>query len=192
VTRSSQIRFGSVTSRTLAGLAGAALLLSLSADGAAAPGATHRDAKNRYQVRVPSDWKQRSVTHSTEREKLLSGWRADHGRVMAVTRVNIRTPRARRGKRAFFDAIEASLKEERPGYKRLYRRKSRVRRVRSLDLVFRHGRGDKREVVAMRMLFFSRYTLMLAISVPAQRWRRERRRTRRVLRSFIPYFKRKG
>ncbi len=150
---------------------------------------TIRDKTHRYELRVPRGW--RTLPVDAAHTEPLRAMRSPDGRtLLAVSRVNFPNPMAWRSERQFFRVVEQGVRSAAPGYKRLRRKRRRLSRVPTLDLVFEQDRAGSREVVAMRLLFFRRYTLTLAISQPRRTYKRRRRATRKLLESFKPYLKR--
>jgi hypothetical protein len=87
---------------------------------------------------------------------------------------------------AFFDGVEAGLKKDQPGYRRL-ERKARLlgpKKVPALDVWFRTGTGDDRRVVGARFLFFRTIGFMLVLESPKKT--RIERDGRKLLESFVP------
>lgn len=142
-----------------------------------------RDAENRYELHVPDDWQSLAIV-----DALLGAQAPDGAARLVVTRVDHPNRAAWRSERTFFSQVERGVARAADGYRRLHRRRGRLGRVPHLDLRFRRRTADGREVVAMRFLFFRRYSLILTVSTEADRARRQRRTVRRLVRSFVPYF----
>jgi hypothetical protein len=119
---------------------------------------------------------------------LVAGYRhAGSGALLAITRMNLANPRAWRDDEDFFAEVEAGIESASQRYQRFHRRQQRVNKVPALDLGFRRDSERGREVVLMRFLFFRRYTLALALRVPAPAYRRHERAFRTLVTSFAPY-----
>ncbi len=111
------------------------------------------------------------------------------GAYFALTRTDYPNPRAwRRNNEAFMAEVESGVVEQAKGFRPLYRRSQRLGRVPSLDLGFRQRSPRGREVVLIRFLFFRRYTLSLALRVPAKSYRRYGSQHRSLMSGFVPYF----
>lgn len=111
------------------------------------------------------------------------GWDA----TLAVSRVEVANFRAWRRKAAFFDEVEAGVEAAYPGYRRTQREQQRLGRVPALDLAYRE-RGGQRRLLRLRFLFFRRYTLALALRMPARTHARHERRLQALVDSFAPFF----
>jgi hypothetical protein len=121
---------------------------------------------------------------------IVAGYRhAGSGALLAITRMNLANPRAWRNgdDDDFFAEIEAGVEGASARYQRFHRRQQRVNQVPALDLGFRRDTERGREMVLMRFLFFRRYTLALALRVPAPAYRRHERAFRSLVTSFAPY-----
>jgi hypothetical protein len=119
---------------------------------------------------------------------IVAGYRhAGSGALLAITRMNLANPRAWRDDGDFFAEVEAGIESTSARYQRFHRRQQRVDKVPALDLGFRRDTERGREVVLMRFLFFRRYTLALALRVPAPAHRRHERAFRTLVTSFAPY-----
>lgn len=119
---------------------------------------------------------------------IVAGYRhAGSGALLAITRMNLASPRAWRDDEGFFAEVEAGIESASARYQRFHRRQQRIGKVPALDLGFRRDSERGREVVLMRFLFFRRYTLALALRVPAPAYRRHERALRTLLASFAPY-----
>jgi len=145
-----------------------------------------KDAGNYYQITIPAGW------HKTEGaagpEKLLASYRNQRrGQVLALTRIAY--PNPRRQKSAFHNSVEAGLRAAARNYRRLRRRNTRIERVPVMDVVFQRGARNHREVVFTRFIFFRTFTLVLSVSGPAARYKRDKKRTWALVKSFRPYFK---
>jgi hypothetical protein len=87
---------------------------------------------------------------------------------------------------SFFDGVEAGVRKQQPGYRRLERR-TRVlgaRKVPTMDLWYRSGDGKQRRLVGTRFLFFRTIGFMLILDAPGKG--RVDAGTRRLLESFQP------
>jgi hypothetical protein len=162
----------------------AAVALALIATASAAHAEVFRDADRRFELELPAAW-------TKDSDALL--WRnSDTDQVMVVTRIDGPTSDAWRGRRSFFDAVEKGVRDSADSFKSLRRRRGKAGRVPTLDLWFQYRATDGADVtVAMRFLFFRRYTLSLAIDTPAKRFRKHRRAVRKLTKSFKPYFPKK-
>jgi hypothetical protein len=119
---------------------------------------------------------------------MVAGYRhAGSGALLAITRMNLANPRAWRDDDDFFAEIESGIESASARYQRFHHRQQRVSKVPALDLGFRRDSERGREVVLMRFLFFRRYTLALALRVPAPAYRRHERALRTLVTSFAPY-----
>lgn len=180
-----------ITLRPLAATVVATVIAGLVAN-AAARGNTDqiRDKVHRFQLRIPrAGWVTLPV--DAKHTEPLRAMRSANGRqLLAISRVNFRNPMAWRRDRRFFRVVEQGLRGAADDYKRLHYRQRRVNRVPALDIVFEQSRAGAREVVAMRFLFFRRYTLTLAVTQAKREYRTKRRGTLALLRSFTPYLKR--
>jgi hypothetical protein len=120
--------------------------------------------------------------------QVVAGHRhARSGAVLAITRMNLVSPRSRDHEEAFLAGVEDGIENASARYQRFHRRQQRVARVPALDLGFRRDSARGREVVLMRFLFFRRYTVALAVRVPARAYRRHERALRKLVESFEPY-----
>lgn len=117
----------------------------------------------------------------------LAGFvRPDAHQTLALLRMRYPTRPAWRGKRHFFDNVEDGVKAGAPHYHRLRRRRFKLHGVPVLDLRYSEREHGGRSAVAMRFIFYRRYTLA-AVLVTPWRARRARRQARRVVASFQPY-----
>ncbi len=80
--------------------------------------------------------------------------------------------------------MEASLRNQ-PGYRRLSRKQRKLRRIPTVDYVFRRRVAGKAEVVMMRFLLYRRWSYTLTLTTPARRWRRLQRANKRMVNSFM-------
>lgn len=145
----------------------------------AAPANQIEDAEHYFRLAVPDDWQ--PVTASPGGEEILLAYRQPDGPgLLAVTRAAYPNRRAWRRDQTFFDQVEAGFVAA--GMHRDRRKIRRLGRVPAMDLELSdpHGR------VAVRILFFRTFSLILAIRT--DRHRRSRRAARTVLAGFEPYF----
>ncbi len=159
-------------------VAAVALAIALPAPAGAEP---VRHPEDRWELELPESWTRRGDDQV---------WaNPDTGQQLVVHRIDGPGTPAWRGRKDFFDGIEAGVSRTASGYKRLKRSTGKVGRVPTMDLWFRYDAADGAEVtVAMRYLFFRRYAVVLAVDTPRQSARRHRRGTRHLLRSFRPWF----
>jgi hypothetical protein len=168
---------------TLAGVLAAALLVGPAA-------AEVRVAEHQFRHADLDGWSEQPVRDRGDAGNVLivAGHRhARSGAVLAITRMNLVSPRARDLEDAFFADVEAGIESASARYQRFHRRQQRVDRVPALDLGFRRDTDGGREVVLMRFLFFRRYTVALAVRVPDRAYRRHGRALRKLIESFEPY-----
>lgn len=153
-----------------------------------------RVAEHQYELDALDGWSELTGGERGEADDLLddviivAGYRhARSGALLAITRMNLDNPRAWRDDGDFFAEVEAGIEDTSPRYQRFHRRQQRVNKVPALDLGFRRDSERGREVVLMRFLFFRRYTLALALRVPARAYRRHERAFRTLVTSLAPY-----
>lgn len=179
---------GRARALAIAGVLAAALLAGRAA-------ADVRVAEHQFQLGELDDWSELPAGERPERDDagnvlIVAGYRhAGSGALLAITRMDLPNPRAWRDDDDFFADVEAGIESTSARYQRFHRRQQRVNRVPALDLGFRRDTGRGREVVLMRFLFFRRYTLALALRVPAAAHRRHERDFRKLLESFAPYIR---
>jgi len=153
-----------------------------------------RVAEHQFQIDEPASsdgWRELPASERGDAADVLivAGYHhAGSGAVLAITRMAIANPRAwDDDDDDFFAEVEAGIESTSARYQRFHRRQQRVNKVPALDLGFRRDSERGREVVLMRFLFFRRYTLALALRVPAPAHRRHERAFRALLESFAPY-----
>lgn len=158
-----------------------ALGLTLGAQGSAARAETFRHDDHRFELALGDDW---------QRDGDALTWRnPSTAQTLTITRIDSSNYAAWRGRRSFFTGVEQGVIDAAPGYRALRKRRGKLGRVPHLDLWFEYQPADSEPLaVAMRFVFFRRYTLVLAIDTPAERYRKQRARLRQLTKSFKPYF----
>jgi len=161
--------------------ASAAAVLAFALVAAPATADVFRHDEHRFKLTIDDDFER-------DGEALL--WRNGRAeQTLSITRINSSNHAAWRGKRSFFAGVETGVRSNAPGYRALKKRRGRLGRVPHLDLIFEYDAdGDTKITVAMRFVFFRRYTLVLAVDTPARRYRKHRRAVRKLTKSFKPYF----
>lgn len=96
---------------------------------------------------------------------LVAAYKHDTGLALAVTRADVPNPDAwvAGKKQAYADKVEAGIKAELPGYKRLAKRLGDANGIPALDVEARREGGA---TVVVRVLLFRTYALSLAVEVP--------------------------
>ncbi len=144
----------------------------------------YRDADHYFQIGLGDGWSPTEPAAGPE-EILLARIAVD-GRALAVARVDYPNPRRR--DRDYQKQIEAGAEAAARGYHRLSHKVSRAGYVVVIDVTYRRDTDDGREVVASRFLLYRTFTLVLSVATPADKWRHQRRATKRLVGSFVPYF----
>jgi hypothetical protein len=144
----------------------------------------HRDAKNQFQLQIPPSWKSARGADGT----LLAFESTPSGRLLTVTRVDFPNRRAWRKDKTFYEEVERGVEESSKQYKRLARKTRKHGKVPGLDLTFRRASADY-PVVAMRFLFFRRYTLIVSLAYSDAAYKAHRQSGSKLVSSFKPYFK---
>lgn len=167
---------------------GSVLWLWMAACPAHARADTSIDKKHRYRISLGTGWRPKTVAGSSLAP--LIGYEHKPSRaLLAISRINYPNLDAWRKKtrEAYLDqvveGVEASVKE----FRRMARRSLMLGEVPALDLVFQHQTVSGREVVLMRFLFFRRYVLALAVTVPGRAYEHHKRDLREAHESFEPY-----
>ncbi|RMH40810.1 MAG: hypothetical protein D6689_12640 [Deltaproteobacteria bacterium] len=156
----------------------AASALAIAAPAAAEP---FVDADLRVTVAFGDGWR---------RDGVARRWRQSAtGQAAAIVRLDVDGAAARRDPRRAFARVVAGARATAPGYRELRRRIGREGRIPRLDLWYRYDApGGDRPVVALRVLWFRRYAVVLVVDTPAARFRAQRRAVRALLRSFRPWW----
>jgi hypothetical protein len=130
---------------------------------------------------------------AAEEPGVLKLWHQDEtDRILVLSRLRGNTDAVysdRDGAReTFFDSVEAGVKAQQPGYRRVERTVRELgkgkRKTRALDLWYRCGEGKERRLVGTRFLFFRTIGFMLTLEAPAAT--RVDRGSRKLLESFVP------
>jgi hypothetical protein len=165
----------------------ALLLLALPARARAERAVENRE--HRYRLDVDSVWRARPAPAGSLAP--LAGYEHDRsGALLAVSRINYPNAAAwrQRTRDAYHDAVVAGIEKSTPGYQLMERRASLQGAVPALDLTYRRREARGNEVVLLRFLFFRRYALALAVTVPERGYRGHKRALRAVQQSFAPFF----
>ena len=143
-------------------------------------------AEHQFRLALGADWARISPAPGPE-QIIESRVQADTGRTLVVVRMDYPNPDAWRGRRSFFDAVEAGFRSACVGYRRLRVHRGRLQRVPVLDLAFSRERDGARQTVQVRALFFRTYSLVLVITSPGSR-RHALRELRAQAAEFRPFF----
>jgi hypothetical protein len=165
-----------------------ALLIALPARAAPAERAVE-SREHRYRLALDSLWRARPAPAGSLAP--LSGYEHDRsGALLAVSRIDYPNSAAwrQRSRDAYYDAIVAGIETSTPGYDLVERGASMQGQVPALDLIYRRREARGSEVVLLRFLFFRRYALALALTVPERGYRGHKRALRAVQQNFAPFF----
>src|SRR5690606_25860846 len=127
------------------------------------------------------------MAESAEQPEILRRFQRAGGARLVVTRTDHPNRAARRGDRDFFAEVERGLARSVPDYRRHKSKTFKLGSVPALDLWFHRNRGRQRQLIAMRFLFFRRFTLALAVSSAPSRRPVLGRAERAALSSFKPF-----
>ena len=169
---------------------GAALAIALStaAIGPAvgpASAETIKDEKHRYRLELPSGF----AAVSRTAEGTVASYRDNkRGIRLSIARVSYPNRAAWRKKKAFFESVEAGVKDAVTDYKRLSRKRLKLGRVPAMDLWLSREAEDDTDIAAVRFVFFRTYTVVLSVAMTREAYQAHRRRVEAMLTSFEPYF----
>lgn len=141
------------------------------------------DGDTRWSVELPPDFERDDPPPQIPEATLLASYHGPGGRQIAVLRLRANTDGAKAGNASYFAGLEAGVKNEADGYRRLSatpRKLGRTGKLPAYDLWYRSGDA----VVGTRFVLLSGYALILTARTP--RARRADAAARRVVERFVP------
>jgi hypothetical protein len=148
-----------------------------------------KNAEQHYQLKLSDTWTAIEIADNDEGR--LAGYTHDSGAILAITKVAFPNIDARRTKtkKAFFARVEKGVEDAAKDYERLHRKQSKSGRVPLFDLTYRHERADgTSEVVYLRFIFHRTYSVSLAIAIPDEAYKANKKANAKLVKTFKPYW----